>query len=53
MRPQLVLAALLIALLAGSVGWKLAWFMAEDACMDHGGRWVRAGSTCDGASVSR
>ncbi len=28
------------------LGWKAAWFMAQDSCLDAGGRW--GGSECEG-----
>ena len=46
MKLRILLAALLIAMICGWSGWRLAWFIAEDACMDHGGRWQSAGSYC-------
>jgi hypothetical protein len=32
------------------LGWKAAWFMAQDSCLDAGGRW--GGSECEGIPLS-
>jgi len=30
-----------------AVGYRFAWFMAVDTCLDNGGRWVESADACD------
>ncbi|WP_174223758.1 hypothetical protein [Erythrobacter aureus] len=44
------LIAIVIAAAFFLFGWKAAWFLAQDSCLDAGGRW--GGQECEGLPVT-